>query len=884
MAAQDEGVFPIPKKRITTYGKASRKRIPDQGLAPRIREARSPEKKQSSFASRSSSVPLAEPKGLKSPQKRPSPSSTASASTSIFDVPSSDDDTILSVPKNQKTAHNPVIRKPTSKVISTKETFVTLAAEVDRAKRVKLSPMRALPSKSPSDVILRKKETIATEELSKPFTLGRTSNIASRPKHMPTQQKPEEASAQSNTSASLMHIRSGTPPLSDTDMMDVDLSTSKHISPRGQQMWEDLLAPVDLYLARDKAIKSSAKKVDKLLYNAAGVSKPVQRPARNIPRRRLIDSLVEQASYEDDLDEYSLSAEDADITSTKETDPNGLKISRNQSPVPEVTVKSSITAQVPLAAGPRFTYSRQRSMLAEDDLMSQLALDLPSQPVQAQTGRRPRRGSIPKLTPLQSFHEDEEDNEGVSSQNIRSVHELRQAGANSRFLDEIEDLLDRIGKPAAQPSSSRRSSLLELAGKFKDKNFVRQFRSNGIEQRLFVHLGLETDLLSGFLIISILMVLLLDTSMPHVVAQLQRQGITRLLIRLLDSQASIVTLSKERKSNMSKMAQSLITQHQNFLLQVPVWEDLQPQSLSTRTVALKCLELMVRQTREAGNSGDLISKELTTRLFAILQSISEDDSWDLPSGQKAIDFYLALSTLESHSITARTVHDESIWISDYLPIVAESLEVALNRSIDNFGTIQALILRLTLNVTNNNPSASDVFARGPLMAVMGTVLITKFHKILRFLTEEDLSTIVDHLVLVLGVMINFADGSSAARESVQSLQGKENDPLDSIVQLFVDNVARAHEAESFEESQKNVAFGYLSVLLGYLSLLPAISERIAAQQPRKTLRPLVTSIEEFIGHHKVADSQFEADDEGYNANIGLTERLEELVLKLSSNY
>jgi hypothetical protein len=90
------------------------------------------------------------------------------------------------------------------------------------------------------------------------------------------------------------------------------------------------------------------------------------------------------------------------------------------------------------------------------------------------------------------------------------------------------------------------------------------------------------------------------------------------------------------------------------------------------------------------------------------------------------------------------------------------------------------------------------------------------------------------------------------------------------------------KADSVEESQKNVAFGYLSVLLGYFSLLPAISERIQRRQPRKTLRPLVASIEEFIGHHKTVDDLIAADEDGYNPQSGLTERLESLVSKLGA--
>jgi hypothetical protein len=308
--------------------------------------------------------------------------------------------------------------------------------------------------------------------------------------------------------------------------------------------------------------------------------------------------------------------------------------------------------------------------------------------------------------------------------------------------------------------------------------------------KLFMHLGQEQDIVAGYIMVSLLITVLIDGSIPHVIAQLRRQGLTRLLIRLLDCQSSIAAVVRDRKTNMSKVAQSLVAEHHEYLLKLPAWDELQPQFITPRTLALKCIERMVRQTREAGNASDIFSKELTTDLFAILKSGSQGQWWDLPKDRLAIDFYLALSALESHSITARTVHDESIWISDYLPIIADTVQIALSRPLDSFGEQQALILRLTLNVTNNNAKASDVFARPVLMSILGRTLVEKFRQISRFLTEEDFAVVMEHLVLNLGVMINLADRSPAVRESLQSLKDGENDPLDSMVQTFLDNQER----------------------------------------------------------------------------------------------
>ena len=56
--------------------------------------------------------------------------------------------------------------------------------------------------------------------------------------------------------------------------------------------------------------------------------------------------------------------------------------------------------------------------------------------------------------------------------------------------------------------------------------------------------------------------------------------------------------------------------------------------------------------------------------------------------------------------------------------------------------------------------------------------------------------------------------------------------------------------------------------------------RVRNLQPGKTLRPLLASIEEFVGHNKTVDDLLETEHDGYNAHAGLTERLEGLVARL----
>jgi hypothetical protein len=746
--------------------------------------------------------------------KAKTPSLPSPPKGDVFDVPSSGDEA-KPTPKPVHKVRQAAITRIDPKPKHTEKASTDTAEDLGSRKRMKMTPEpEPLLKRLPANAVIRPPRP-------RPSVLPRKNRqtspasgqfikvVPSRPKPMPPSPKRFEVPSTPKKLSpapprELSTLSTPSPQLSDIDMMDVD-PTGNTISPRGMELWQGLLESAE---ATDENMTATNNKIDHIvtgtsragtpgaqlrtLSRPAGISKSQKSPAR-MPRRRLIDTLVEQAAQEESDDESEEEEEDSTQSILVRAPSNELEealaaFSRSQSVIPGSSQPAMVSeSQNSQLSGPKFTYSRQRSMLEEQDLMQELALGLPSQPSQP-GGRRGRRGSIPTLKPLTSFHEEEDEDSTIGA--VRNVHELRKAGANNRFLDEVQDYLDRIGRPDSTKLSMRRSGLLDLASKMKDKEFAEKFRANGMEMKLFMHLGLEQDVVSGYLLVSLLITTLMDGSIPHVIAQLRRQGITRLLIRLLDCPSGIATVTRDRKTNMSKVAQSLVAEHHDYLLKIPVWDELQPQIISPRTLALKCIERMVRQTREAGNASDIFSKELTTNLFGLLQSGSRLEWWNLPKDRQAIDFYLALSALESHSITARTVHDESIWISDYLPIIADTLVIALSRPLDTFGQQQALILRLTLNVTNNNPKASDVFARPALMSVIGRTLVAKFKQISRFLTEDDFTVVIEHLVLCLGMMINLADRSSAVRESLQSLEGDVSDPLDSMVQTFLENQER----------------------------------------------------------------------------------------------
>ncbi|KAI9746438.1 MAG: hypothetical protein M1818_000151 [Claussenomyces sp. TS43310] len=668
-----------------------------------------------------------------------------------------------------------------------------------------------------------------------------------------------------------------TPSLHNDDMtLSSPESATAVFTPKGLKMWYGLLG--------DDTVETSVQEAQFFGCNAGGAS------ARQLPRRRLIDSLVEQATNpsptftcssdsEDDERTVPVAAGKYNAYAAGEHDCHSTSTETEALIGQPTAVSSGNGNQSSQSLGTRVTYSRHRSMLAEQDLAEKTAFDAPLH--HSKTPEKTnRRGSVAFLAPFKALRDNDNAEENLATSSIRTVHELRQAGANNRFADEIEDLLDRIGKPSTQ-TSTRRLALLDLAGKLYEKQFHEKFIAHGMDQRLFVHLGQETDITSGYLMISLLLFIIHAGMTPALLEHLHREGFTCLILRLIDVEENIVNVAKDRKNNISKMVQTKITEHQAVLVRLSVWEDMKPSTISPRTVALRALELIVCYVREPGNPGDVVSKELTGKLFTIVSVSSNRMDWKTPNEQRAIDFRCALSTLESHSLKAMATSNGTSWVEAYVPTIKDILESILRPSVEDLAKFHILALRLTLNVTNNNPGASDVFATPQLMLVIACAIVAKFQLLTRFLIEEERLAVVDHLVLMLGVMINFAEWSLKARECFQALQRNESDPLGALVQVFLDNLGRVSEADSVEDSHRNVAFGYLSVLLGFLCLSSDIQKRVRRQLGTASLQPLTASIEEFISHHKRVDDLFEYDADGFNPQVGLTERLQRMVTKLN---
>ncbi|KAK0626673.1 wings apart-like protein regulation of heterochromatin-domain-containing protein [Immersiella caudata] len=598
-------------------------------------------------------------------------------------------------------------------------------------------------------------------------------------------------------------------------------------------------------------------------------------------KKRLIDALAQQA------EEESEGEEGEDGEEEEEYRPFSQKVEAQALPRPMLDLNfrdesppaSKAPRNVALSGavatkttGPKFTYSERRTMLQEDDFMLGGLGGIEEEPT---NGAMFNFGRLPPVSTSSKFSFLDEDDETVNTGAVRSLHELRQAGANSRFADEMDDIMDRIGSPLAKTSSLRRGALLELAQKLMKKEFRQQFRNHGDDGNLFKSIGEETDVISGYSLLAIFVTLLAASSSAHLVQELRAHNFAALLARLLGEVTDITPLTKDRKQNASKNAQNTLASIKSSLLTLPIWEPCSPISLSPRTLALKCLDLIMLQPGHTSGETEIFSPGVTDVLFSILSTAH----WDTPFEQEQTDLYLALYLLEGKSISAMQSSLGPRWTRQYVPTAVNILEKALRRPVDKINKTENLALRLALNTTNSNLEAARMFSEQGLLQELAVSACDAFDAVLKSMKADAfLKDIYENLIMMLGVMVNFIvyyPPASHALDQGSEQESNSSSPLDRLIRVFADHHSTTSDADSIEKSQLNVALGYLSILLGYLCTYDPIRERFLLVHPKKTLQPLLDSINEFIiVNHKAAEAQ--------QSQFGATARLQNLLAQLQA--
>ncbi|EFW22824.1 conserved hypothetical protein [Coccidioides posadasii str. Silveira] len=148
----------------------------------------------------------------------------------------------------------------------------------------------------------------------------------------------------------------------------------------------------------------------------------------------------------------------------------------------------------------RVTYARQRSFRTEGDMDTNMSGMNDMKPTSASKAD-PLLFDIgtsllpPKLVPnLQ----EPDDNNDTGPGMVRSIYELRRAGGNARYQAVIESIFEDLEEKTAS-TSRKRSGFFQLCSKLVDTEFSRRFISNSLEKRLSECTVNEPDMICTYL-------------------------------------------------------------------------------------------------------------------------------------------------------------------------------------------------------------------------------------------------------------------------------------------------------------------------------------------------------------------------------------------------
>ncbi|PPJ50718.1 hypothetical protein CBER1_08098 [Cercospora berteroae] len=728
----------------------------------------------------------------------------------------------------------------------------------------------AFPQSSADDVVLSKPKTGPRKQIQQSNRRGKlTSLVRASPRTMTSAPARLTEMLLNDTDSTEDSIRSPTNSLSrrSTPRKSAGsdpLAKKTTKAPKQDQMWKDLLSdeapssspsvlPMQqLTLQSTRRTALSRPAAPRLLAKSSSDVGPPRQ------RTRLVDQLRASAPGSETEDSSSDEDESDDDNMDTSSDGHGDDdIANSQS-------QNQSQTTVAFDSGPKITYSRMRSYLPEDSFEDGLMLSLPERSTPVISRKSQKSNSASQQSTFDLPDSDDDDDTG----RLRTVHELRAAGGNQRFMDETSGLLDDIAVHDNSARSRRRSALIELTKKLMgSKAFVEKFFRQGFEQKLLAEMKGPSDDVANFVLAVASAALVRDDSPDHVAQSCKENDAVVWLTKLLENDTDAKKLVKDRKYNMSKSAQTLfvgfvdkLSTHDTF------WDELKPNLITPRIVALKALDSLVGKLRRSGDRSELAGRhELSSILFSQheLTAVRRDEA---PAGVS-----LSVSALERLASLGAPV----AWPTEVLQRLGELLVMPVLSS-ESLKHLRFLALRFCLSLTHDNIRGCKQLAKFPLVRCLYSAIGNGFRNLESQVQAIDL----DLLVLEMGVMVNMTEHAEAAR---QSAAASDTQPLlIELVHAFTIGQKRLAEAETEEETAANVAYGYLAVVLAILCRNRDAKSIIADNLPRKNLDSLIEAVDEFIEHHRRVDKLTFGGEEGGDIWSAFTEKLRGVLDRLKA--
>ena len=618
----------------------------------------------------------------------------------------------------------------------------------------------------------------------------------------------EEAGSLVDSQAPALHIESAIaspyPPM--TPPREVKRSPATATTPKQQQLWSMLL-PQNTRALPHPSLDPSGPGMRR--YTQSPLSPPTLEKShdpgdheRSVlihkSRRKLVDSL-QQSVPRGRSQSQSPSSEAVVLEPNTENSPAlkaSMEVGTDESlqsatvhPSKSLESGSGLVSGISKPTGGlKATYSNQRSYLAAGDLhgtgdtsLVDLAMMDDGLPASMALRDKRKKAEAPMLSVDYDNHCAEPASDASESTSMRTIHELRESGENVRHVNDIEALFDEIDGHDGIPTGSKRERLLELLRRLREPTYCRLVLDQGFDIRLVAqYTGHANDAVTDLLIALALLHLLIVPSGGQAICSTQ---VAEILASHLTDDRDLISVIRDRRSNISKKGQVDLTGFLEGLSHSAIWENAKPTKLTRRLVGLQSLDILVRKRREAGCKSEILPPKTLEGLVETLPRASARSGQHLTS-DLLLKTRLAVSVLESCTISGVN-YDDKQWTKQTLGPLLEMLPWLSVMAEADIGGLQILVLRLYLNLTNNNPRLCHHFANPEVIRAMVRVVCSHFQAMSNHEQQACSPNVLDTLILALGGLINLVEWSSAVR--LMMTQGWVEDEclLDGLLTLFM---------------------------------------------------------------------------------------------------
>ncbi|KAI4254084.1 MAG: hypothetical protein LQ352_003303 [Teloschistes flavicans] len=671
-------------------------------------------------------------------------------------------------------------------------------------------------------------------------------------------------------------------------------SPAKVTTPRQEELWSLLLPKaVSSSCAGDSAASSLGPASQSSACQALDAVVVTHSPRRS---KKLVDNLhlgkpkCRNRSLSSWAGTVSVNREQKDAAALKATSPSRAVVYSEPSiasgPMSLGLEETSLMlneqrASIPIS-GIKATYSTQRSYLANaslndpnDSSLFDLSLNEERFPLKRTATSKRARDEVRRLDAGSRLDPMEAVADHMHNSTTRTIHELRESGENVRHLNDTEALFDEIDGQGAFSIGLKRERMLELLRRMQEPTYCRLLIDQGFDTRLVAQAILhENDAVTNGLVAAAVLHLVAAPLGCQASTQIYSLLAADLLARNLGDDQDMISHARSRQSNLSKRTRSDIQNFLKALSHSPIWRGETPVKLSCRLMGLQGLEYLVRRRRESGCTTEILSHAIVQRIVELLPR-NPAPSTKPPDANLLFETRLAVSILESSTLGG-VINDDEQWTGPALEQLLALLPWLDNIPVAERVGMQALVLRLYLNLTNNNPKLCLKFARKELLQAIVGGIDSHF----KIIPEPELQmsnlSMLDSLILALGILINLVEWSL----DVRFIMIRDGHFLDTLLTLFLSRREFVAKVYSEEETALNVAFGYLSVLLSELCMEEEARKMVASQLEAGSLQPLLDAVEEFLRYHRQIDEELGQVEGQSDLKTDFITRLENVVARV----